>query len=228
MSLPLLHVLTIGLVIFAHLPVAQASDDGPYLSLLGGGNWVADQNLRQNSLDFVQMSYDNPLSSGYALELALGWRRPSGLRPELALSYRKNSLGRFEHRVYENGSSITGKGQEAASSLMANLWYDLPMPDALSRVKPYLGGGLGYTRLSIANLSANGVAFGATHRDDVQTWQLGAGIVVALSERWSTSLDYRDLRTRQARFGEVQGLPNGDVSTRYHARSVLLGIRYVP
>lgn len=56
---------------------ALADDSGLYVSLLGGANWVAHQNLRQNSLDFVQMDYEQPLSSGYAVDLAVGWRSPS-------------------------------------------------------------------------------------------------------------------------------------------------------
>jgi opacity protein-like surface antigen len=206
--------------------LAQAEDSGVYASLLGGANWVAPQDLRQNSLNFVQMHYDQPLSSGYALDAAVGWRSPIGLRPELALAYRKNSLDRFENRVYEGGSTASGNGQEAGSSLMANLWYDLPMPDGFSRIKPYIGGGLGYTRLTIKGLSANGVSFGATHRDDVPSWQLGTGVVMPLNSHWSASVDYRYLQTRAAHFGDINGLPAGGVSTRYNAQSLMFGVQY--
>lgn len=207
-------------------PLVKADDSGVYVSLLGGANWVAAQNLRQNQLNFVQMHYDEPLSSGYAADLALGWRSPIGLRPELALDYRKNSLDHFEHRVYEGGTSTSGSGQEAAGSLMANLWYDLPMPGGFSAFKPYIGGGLGYTRLTIKGLSANNVSFGATHRDDVPTWQLGAGIAMTLSTHWSASIDYRYLQTQSAHFGDIQGLPSGDVTTRYNAQSLMFGVQY--
>lgn len=205
---------------------ALADDSGLYVSLLGGANWVAHQNLRQNSLDFVQMDYEQPLSSGYAVDLAVGWRSPIGLRPELALAYRRNSLDHFADRVYEGGGKIDGKGQEAGSSLMANLWYDLPMPEGFTRIKPYIGGGVGYTRLTIRDLEANGVSFGATHRDDVGTWQLGAGVAYQWDAHWSVSMDYRYLQTRTAHFGDIEGLPPGDVSTQYNAQSLMLGVQY--
>ncbi|WP_256930696.1 outer membrane protein [Pseudomonas sp. ABC1] len=207
-------------------PMALAGESGLYASVLGGANWVTAQDLRQNGLDFVEMNFEQPLESGYAVGLALGWRSTSGLRPELELSYRKNSLDRFENRVYEGGGKIDGKGTEAGSSLMANLWYDLPMPAALNMIRPYIGGGLGYTRLTLKNLSAGGVGFGATHRDDVQTWQLGAGAAMPVSDNWALSMDYRYLRTRQAHFGNIPGLPEGDVRTEYRAHSLMFGVQY--
>ncbi|MGC5702624.1 porin family protein [Pseudomonas sp. NFXW11] len=219
----LLPLLGLGI---AHSSLATADDSGLYVSLLGGLNWVQAQDLRQHSTDFVRMNYNQPMTSGYAADLALGWRSPIGLRPELALAYRKNSLDHFSNRIYDGNNKAPGKGQESAGSLMANLWYDLPMPDGFSRIKPYVGGGLGYTRLVIKDLSAAGVSFGPTHRDDVATWQLGAGVAVRLDEHWSASVDYRYLQTRDAHFGDIDGLYPGDVSTRYNAQSLLLGVQY--
>jgi opacity protein-like surface antigen len=40
------------------------------------------------------------------------------------------------------------------------------------------------------------------------------------------SLDYRYLKTRDAHFGDIQGLPQGDVRTDYSAQSLMLGLHY--
>lgn len=206
---------------------SSAGTLGPYVSVMGGLNWVAAQDLNQNNLDFVEMEFNQPLDSGYATGLALGWRFPIGLRPEVELSYRKNSLTQFNNRVYEGGGSIDGKGKEEATSLMANLWYDaLNLPAPFSRFTPYIGGGLGYTTLSVSGLEAGGVQFGDTHRDTVSAYQLGAGVGFELTDQWSMSLDYRYLKTRDAHFGDIQGLPQGDVSTDYSAQSLMLGLKY--
>lgn len=108
--------------------------------LQGGLNWVQAQDLHQNSQGFVWMNYNQPMTSDDALELAVDWRSPIGLRPELALAYSKNSLAHASNRIYDGDNKAPGKGHEAASSLMANLWYDLPMPDCFSRIKLYVGG----------------------------------------------------------------------------------------
>ncbi|NUT82931.1 outer membrane protein [Pseudomonas brassicacearum] len=209
-------------------PASSFADNlGPYVSGMGGVNWVAKQDLTQNNDDFVQMEFNQPLHSGYATGLALGWRFPVGLRPEVELSYRRNTLDQFNNRIYEGGSSIEGKGEEQASSLMANLWYDIPnLPAPLSRFTPYVGGGLGYAVLTIKDLEAGGVEFGGTHRDTVSAWQLGAGVAYELSEHWSMSLDYRYFKTGEANFGKIQGLPQADVETEYNAQSLMLGLRY--
>ncbi|WP_339481265.1 MULTISPECIES: outer membrane protein [unclassified Pseudomonas] len=209
-------------------PASSFGDNlGPYVSGMGGVNWVAKQDLTQNNNDFVEMEFNQPLHSGYATGLALGWRFPVGLRPEVELSYRRNTLDQFNNRVYEGGGSIEGKGEEQASSLMANLWYDIPnLPAPLSRFTPYVGGGLGYAVLTIKGLEAGGVEFGGTHRDTVSAWQLGAGIAYELSEHWSMSLDYRYFKTGEANFGKIQGLPPADVETEYNAQSLMLGLRY--
>ncbi|MDO7895951.1 outer membrane protein [Pseudomonas citrulli] len=216
----------IGLGVIA--PATSFADTlGPYVSAMGGLNWVADQDLNQNDLDFVEMQYNQPLHSGYATGLAVGWGFPIGLRPELEASYRKNTLTQFNHRVYEGGGSIDGEGKEEASSLMANLWYDVSnLPAPLSRFTPYVGGGLGYAVLTISGLEAGGVQFGNSHRDTVPAYQLGAGVGFELAEHWSMSLDYRYFKTREAHFGDIQNLPQGDVKTEYKAQSLMLGLRY--
>ena len=134
---------------------------------------------------------------------------------------------RFNNRVYEGGTSIEGKGEQEATSLMANLWYDVSnLPAPFSRFTPYVGGGLGYAVLTIKGLEAGGVEFGGTHRDTVTAWQLGAGVAYELSEHWSMSLDYRYFKTGEANFGKIQGLPPADVETEYNAQSLMLGLRY--
>ncbi|WP_455924378.1 hypothetical protein [Pseudomonas putida] len=47
-----------------------------------------------------------------------------------------------------------------------------------------------------------------------------------LNSHWSASLDYRYLQTRAAHFGDINGLPSGDVSTRYNAQSLMFGVQY--
>ncbi|CAM3047921.1 Outer membrane protein beta-barrel domain-containing protein [Pseudomonas gessardii] len=218
----LMGVIGLGLTV-----PACAETFGPYVTIMGGLNWVAPHDLNQNNVNFVEVELDESLHSGLASGLAVGWRFPVGLRPELELSYRKNALVRFNNRVYDGGGSIDAKGEERASSLMANLWYEgFNLPASFSRFSPYIGGGVGYIDLSVSGLKAGGVSFGGTHRDTVMAYQLGAGFGYELSQQWAMLLEYRYLKTRTAHFGDIQGLPPGDVSMTYGAQSLMLGLRY--
>lgn len=204
---------------------AQAVKSGPYLGLEGGANWVSSQYLRQQQLDFVQMNFKHPLDSGYVYGAIAGWRFISRLRTELEFSYRKNTLNGFSKRYYEGNTRTAGRGSQA----FANVWYDIPLRVAISEsavLMPYIGGGMGYGRLIIKGLEAEGVHFGQTHDDGVTAWQLGGGIIARIGDNYGVSLDYRFLRTASANYGLIDGLPPQNVITHYQAQSVMAGLHY--
>lgn len=218
--------LTLLLGVLSACHVTQAAETGPYVGIQGGINWVAPQYLTQQQLDFVQMNFKTPPSSGYVYGMATGWRFISGLRSELAVSYRKNTLNNFSKRYYEGGGSASGQGNEAFSGAFVNVWQKLPISLRITEsatVVPYLGGGIGYGRLVIKGLSANGVHFGQAHNDEVAAWQLGAGFITQITDVYSISLDYRYMRTASAHYGLIEGLPPQDVTTHYQAQSAMLG-----
>lgn len=207
----------------------QAAETGPYIGLEGGVNWASSQYLRQQQLDFVQMNFKKPLDSGYVYGGLVGWRFLSGVRTELELNYRKNTLSSFSQRYYEGNSSAAGRGSEAFTGAFANVWYDIPWRLHITDnavLRPYVGGGMGYGRLTIKGLAAEGVHFGQTHNDDVAAWQLGGGLIAQIGDDYSVSLDYRYLRTASANYGLIEGLPPQDVITHYRAESLMLGLHY--
>lgn len=210
-------------------PAVQAAESGPYIGVEAGANWVASQYLHQHDLDFVQMNFKNPLESGYIYGVRAGWRFPSGLRAELEYSYRKNTLGSFSNRYYEGNTSASGHGNEAFGGAFANLWYDIPLQLKIAEntlLAPYFGGGIGYGRLSLEGLEANGVHFGKKHTNGVGAWQLGGGLLVHIGSDYSLSLDYRYMRTSTAGYGLIEELPPANVMTHYQAQSIMLGIHY--
>ncbi|WP_416261346.1 outer membrane protein [Gibbsiella quercinecans] len=209
--------------------IALAVETGPYVSIEGGGNWAASQYLRQQQLDFVQMNFKNPMSSGYVYGAATGWRFVSGLRTELEFNYRKNTLNSFSKRYYEGNTSARGHGSEAFTGVFANVWYDIPLSVKITdnaTIMPYIGGGLGYGCLTIKGLAAEGVHFGQTHNDDIAAWQLGGGLITQIGDNYSVSLDYRYMRTASANYGQIDGLPDQNVITHYQAEAVMIGLYY--
>ena len=211
--------------------IAKSAENSPYIGIQGGGNWVSPQYLKQQDLRFVKMNFKKPIKSGYVFGVTAGWDSKSGLRPEIEMNYRKNSLNKFSERYYEGNTVIDGQGSESFLGVFTNIWYDFPVNlkvnDGVS-IEPYLGGGVGYGRLTVKNLKAGGVPFGETFKDNVKAWQIGMGFKAKFNKDYSLSFDYRHLRTSQVDYHNngLPLLPPDNIKTRYRSHSALVGIQY--
>ncbi|MGB1563890.1 MAG: OmpA family protein [Sinimarinibacterium flocculans] len=185
------------------------SPEGCLIGLIGGGNPGTDptaptagQRLR------TSISYD----TGWATEVTLGYRTESGLRPELSLAYGENDWDEITLTTSGGvGTTVRSSSQLETLRAMANLWQDFD----LGRAQPYLGGGIGFQRSSIAgDQSADDSGIG---------WQLGAGVGFTLSPRTVLSVDYRFAGADDPEYRTDDG---GTLSTEYQAHKVALGLRY--
>lgn len=90
-------------------------------------------------------------------------------------------------------NDIDGKVRRLSG--MANVWVDIPVGQGIA---PYVGGGLG----------VQGLEFGGEGKASF-AWQLGAGVLVPLSESVAVSADYRyrqqkKFTLRDTDFGDVE------------------------
>lgn len=206
------------------LPIISFAEGGPYIGIEGGANWQEPQSLMQAGFHFVTLDLKDPVDSGYIVGIKGGWALPSHLRPELELDYRSNDFKSFNARLYDGGGSLDAKGSESAISGFVNLWYDFKaLPGAFSAMHPYIGGGVGVTRIIVRNMEAGGVQFGSASYT-VASYQLGAGVNFNLRQNLTMSVDYRYLSTQIGNLGNIQNIPPGDVYARYRANSVLIGL----
>lgn len=162
MRMKRLLLATTALAMFAGAGQAQAGD--LYLSVFGGANFLADDGgVFNGGTDGISFDADTGFLIGGAIGTNLDkWQK--GLRVELEASYRRNDLG---------GSWFTGAeptpdgftdfgivdGNWSTFSIMANLWYEI---DIGSKVRPYVGGGVGWGRVH-------------AETQDVGTWCGGEG-----------------------------------------------------
>ena len=163
---------------------------------------------------------------GTAFSGVIGYRFAGGLRIEGELGYRK--AGFDEITLREPGSlaallppeqrqepavleSLKGthpaEGDLSSVSLMVSLYYDI---DLASGLKPYVGGGIGLSRVS---MKASTAGTQTTDDDDtVFAYQFGAGIGYGIGT-WSgrpviVSLDFRHHATADPTLtGSVTGTP---------------------
>lgn len=174
--------------------------------------------------DFAKVDLDDGILGG----ASLGYAFPSGLRPELAFERRDNDLKSIDLPASglfngQGGPADDVHGREVTDSAMANVWFDL---FKRSIIHPYIGGGAGFARLSLRDLSYNDVDTLSKH-DTVFAYQAGAGVGIDIGEHFTVSVDYRYLMTEKGKFDPLADASSpSKIKYKYQANEVMLGVRY--
>jgi opacity protein-like surface antigen len=133
----------------------------------------------------------NSLGSSVILGVGVGYRLPMGFRVDL---------------TYQNRSGYNLKGDDPAgttfdpqvnsNAILLNGYYDIPYTIA-GRVKPFVGGGIGWTKNKMDHLmwndagtfpSSGGLPGGSWSGT---AWQLTVGADVTLANNWVMEIGYR-------------------------------------
>ena len=220
------------------------ADGGFYIGPGAGLLFSEDSGTRAHPSGAYPSPFDgtSTYDQGMAFSGVVGYRFAEGLRVEGELSYRKNDFD--EVTVREPGSlaellppdlrqdpdALEGlKGTHPADgdlssvSLMINLYYDV---DLGLGFKPYVGGGIGLSRIS---MTASSAGRQTTDDDDtVFAYQFGAGLgykVAGSDDRpVIVSLDFRHYATAEPTFkGYVTGTP---FDTEVGGNYVGVGLRF--
>lgn len=197
-----------GTLALCALPAA--AETGPYIGLEVGQSLNPGSPIEE-SVNGVSASgmldYGNGLMGG----MTFGYALPGHLRPELEVTYRRNSV----NSVGVSTPNVTVgdvNGAVSAVNAMGNLWFDFESRGAYF----YFGGGVG-----ILHLHATTDAFSDT--TDTFGGQLGVGIGVFLTPQFSMGIDYRYL----SGFSHSDFYDNGrHLRTLYRSQAIMLGFRY--
>ena len=134
---------------------SPAKAEGVYANIIGGLNWQpgSSGSLSTTTGSFTtNTSFNEDADTGFVIGGAIGvelskWVQ--GLRTELEVSYRRNDRD-GDHRVQQfygttNSDEAAGpiQGNLSNFSILANIWYEI---DAGWKIRPYIGGGAGWTR----------------------------------------------------------------------------------
>jgi len=117
------------------------------------------------------------------------------------------------------GAAVKATGNVTVLSFLANVTYEFPNQ---YQVTPYALGGLGFARYSAARVAAAGSS--TVKSDDwVIGYQLGAGLLYPLNDKWTLDVSYRYFATTQPELKNAAGLAfKTDVS--HH--NFLMGARF--
>ena len=196
----LLSSAAIALVAAFAMP-AHAECDGWYGALRAG---VVQHDV-SDSGDIADISGDNLDDNRLMISGALGYRYEH-FRGELEYVWRKHT----DEEVTNEGLTDTMKFK--SYSYMFNVYYDLLPYNWWS---PYVGAGLGYTRLKYNNVDTLWDYSNAKYKEGNFTWALGAGVSVKVTNRFNVDLGYR--------YYDMGKMKHADIT----AQELYGGVRYV-
>ncbi|MDN5873303.1 MAG: porin family protein, partial [Sinobacteraceae bacterium] len=197
-----------GTLALCALPAA--AETGPYIGLEVGQSLNPGSPIEE-SVNGVSVSgmldYGNGLMGG----MTFGYALPGHLRPELEVTYRRNSV----NSVGISGSALGLNDVNMAVSainVMGNLWFDFESRGAYF----YFGGGIG-------DLHLRGSVNGGSDTTDTFGGQLGVGLGVFFTPQLSMGIDYR---YTSAFFHSNFHDNGGRLRTLYRSQAIMLGFRY--
>lgn len=188
---------------------ATFARDGFYGSVSGNARFLNTITLRP---------LDIKLDTGYAVNAALGYRFRNNLRLEAEFSYGSNRIRELGLEI--PATTFKAKGAITTLSGLLNLYYDIPTN---SRFEPYIGGGIGGSRIALENISliypgTNIRSEEITGSSTVLVYQLRAGVAYNIDSRTAIALDYRYFNVQKESIGGLKADGTG-------SHNIELGLR---
>lgn len=187
-----------------------------YIELEAGSTLIPDQDV-QGAVNDGELDLD----SGFTVGGAAGLRFSPYLRLEGALNYRRAEVDTFDF----DGPFVTdSQGDVGVFSTMANVYFDLPLPN--TPATPFIGAGLGfavldidtYDRFNEVNIEDSSVQF---------AWNLTAGVAWAVTQNLDVVTRYRYFATEDAS-ANASGLSTlpGSADVEFSSHEAVLGLRF--
>lgn len=173
--------LTVAAALVATVTVNTAAAEGMYFSLGLGATKASDQD--ENRFEVETFGTD----TGFIGKIALG-RHYGNWRGEIELSHQDNDMD----KVRSSGMSVSLRGDQSATSLMANVLYDFTTSNPA--LTPYIGVGIGASRIDWDGVSTGGPVV-IDDDDTVAAAQLMAGLNYAYNKDWQVGVEYRHFRS---------------------------------
>jgi opacity protein-like surface antigen len=157
--------------------------------------------------------------TSFDLFATLGYRFSNFFRLEGEFNYSSFNLSRIEVA----GLLTPAQGSLQTYSGLVNFIADIDLPGLRNVVVPYVGGGIGYTSVAAANLTAPGFT---TINETIGSfaYQVKAGLAFRVDRQATIDLGYRFLSTSDLNFPDNQGNRIG--TSPFSTNAVDLSFRY--
>ena len=219
------------LVAIAAIPAvsfASPARPGGYMSVFLGASAQKDTTATISEFNPVttknaQVQLDPGINIGGTAGYDFGF-----LRLEGEVSYKQEEISSVSEQTFGT-RYVNVDGHLGAFAMMVNGFFDLHNE---SPITPYLGGGIGFASMNLSDTRGIDASTGAINNhifrsdnDNVFAYQAGAGMEVALTQRFSIDLGYRYFCTSRASFRK--DWPNStDLKLESHNAAVGLRLKF--
>lgn len=195
-----------GAALAVTLPTAVSAQQtsGFYLGGAAGLNILRDTDASLGAL-----VNEIEAKNGFAGALSGGYAYGNGLRTELELGFRHNSVDKVNNFDADDG-------EFRSWSAMGNALYDI---NTGTRFTPYLGAGVGVARITADNVRPVVGGFVLDDSDTRFAYQGIAGVSYGLTDNLSVAVDYRYFATTNPDFGTTS-------DPQYRNHTVMAGLRW--
>ncbi len=193
---------------------ATASAQEWYAGAFAGWNNTSDTEF-ETALGTI----DTTFNKGAIWGLSGGYRLGNGVRLEGEVSWRDADVD--NHKL--GGAILDGsKGAAKSRSFMANALYDFNRD---GKVQPYIGGGIGWSKIDYDSFGVDAVPDVLNDDDGVFAYQGIAGLSIGLSERFDIFGEYRYFKAQDPSVttSEASGAVKTDIG--YQSQDFVLGLR---
>lgn len=161
-----------------------------YISVFGGYSDSEIDGLAVERRVEVPTLGQYQLDDGYGFGFAIGQTQGANLRTELEYSFRSNDATTFE---LNNLADLDLSGDVSASSGMFNFAWDFNNIQSVSRIRPYIGGGVGFSFVDADLEYDTNTKLHTTDidNDTAFAWQAFAGITYQFSTSMNFFVEYR-------------------------------------
>ncbi|MCM0080243.1 outer membrane beta-barrel protein [Geomonas sp. Red32] len=207
---------------------ANAPDPGGYISFFAGSSTPQDTTVSTTAYNPVTtksalVQFDPGINIGGTAGYDFGFVRVEG-----ELSYKEGEMNNVSEPTYGT-HYVNVDGHVGAFSAMLNSFFDIHNQ---SPVTPYLGGGMGFSSVSVSTAKGVDANTGALNyhifnSDDAVAfaYQLGGGMDLALNRRLSLDVGYRYFGTSRASLSK--DWPNStDLKLASHNATVGLRLKF--
>lgn len=199
-------------------PPSRSPVGGPYVRADIGWSWARNADFTDDApvspTCFIAVNYPgvcgaslNSLGSSAVFGIGAGYRFGNGFRADVTLEYRGgyNLSGADPEGTYFD-PQVTSKGA------LINGYYDLPV--AWGPFRPYVGGGIGYSKnkmdpINWYDATSTGTLPGGSNNS--VAWQLTLGTNIDLGDKWVV-----DVRYRYSDFGKFKKDAGPDLAGQFN------------
>lgn len=175
-----------------------SANQNMYIQFFSGANWVDAKTYWAHA---KKHGFKNNFKAGYLVGGSVGYELGGTLRLEAEVSYRNSEL-QIKSKRLEKATEFdilrgSFDGRTERWSIMTNLLYNMSSPTSI--LKPYIGGGIGYTdsKLNLHEIkkefqgSSLKKRFRHFAKSQHFSWQLIAGMGYAICQNVDLSVEYR-------------------------------------